>query len=145
MTIALKMVPRDICLNPLQDNANYFAIRAAYYSWGYLIRKAIACYLDIDTSELDIGYHISIKTRNPEVFIVEKLENGSGYCNYLSGRKYAQVPTEALLQPLLKGGAIYDTLCTPDHMRNCTSSCYDCIRDYSNQQYHMILDWRLGL
>jgi len=145
MTIALKMVPRDICLNPLQDNANYFAIRAAYYSWGYLIRKAIACYLDIDTSELDIGYHISVKTGNPEVFIVEKLENGSGYCNYLSGRKYAQVPTEALLQPLLKGGAIYDTLCTPDHMRNCISSCYDCIRDYSNQQYHMILDWRLGL
>ena len=76
MTIALKTVPRDICLNPLQDNANYFAIRAAYYSWGYLIRKAIACYLDIDTSELDIGYHISIKTGNPEVFIVEKLENG---------------------------------------------------------------------
>lgn len=30
-------------------------------------------------------------------------------------------------------------------MSNCTSSCYDCIRDYSNQQEHPILDWRLGL
>ncbi len=30
-------------------------------------------------------------------------------------------------------------------MRNCISSCYDCIRDYSNKQYHIILDWRLGL
>ena len=27
----------------------------------------------------------------------------------------------------------------------CSSSCYDCLRDYYNQQYHSILDWRLGL
>ena len=25
------------------------------------------------------------------------------------------------------------------------SSCYDCIRDYSNQNVHGLLDWRLGL
>ena len=32
-----------------------------------------------------------------------------------------------------------------DHSHECISSCYDCIRDYSNQQYHNLLDWRLGL
>ncbi len=30
-------------------------------------------------------------------------------------------------------------------MNECTSSCYDCIRDFSNQSLHAVLDWRLGL
>ena len=62
------------------------------------MRRSVAGYLDIDTSELSIGYHISSITHKPEIFIVERLENGSGYCNYLSGRKYANVPLEAIVR-----------------------------------------------
>ena len=31
------------------------------------------------------------------------------------------------------------------HGNQCDSSCYRCMRDYSNMSYHPLLDWRLGL
>lgn len=145
MTLTLADVHDSICLVSLPENDNYIAVKSAFYSWGYLLRKAIATYLDIDTTELEVGYDISSKTHKPEVFIVEKLENGSGYCNYLSGRKYRNVPFDAMIQPLVEGGDLYEHLCSQSHRDSCLSSCYDCIRDYFNQQNHALLDWRLGL
>lgn len=145
MTLTLADIPDSICLVTLSENDNYIAVKAAYYSWGYLLRRAIATYLDIDTAELEVGYDISPITHKLEVFIVEQLENGSGYCNYLSGRKYENVPFEAMIQPLVEGGDLYEHLCGQPHRDRCLSSCYDCIRDYSNQQNHTLLDWRLGL
>ena len=41
------------------------------------------------------------------MFFVEKLESGAGYCNYLSGRRYSDVPLKAIIEPLVKGGDIY--------------------------------------
>lgn len=145
MTLTFTDIPKSVSLNPLVENKNYYAVRAAFLSWGYLLRRSIASYLDIDTAELNIGYNVSSITHKPEIFIVERLENGSGYCNFLSGRKYRNVPFEAIVKPLIEGGELYEFLCSPSHLGNCMSSCYDCIRDYSNQQEHQILDWRLGL
>ncbi|BCS86643.1 hypothetical protein prwr041_25360 [Prevotella herbatica] len=145
MTLGFIEVPDNICLVPLSENENYIAVKSAFYSWGYLLRRSIAIYLDIDTTELEIGYGISPVTHKPEVFIVEKLENGSGYCNYLSGRKYPNIPFDAMIKPLLEGGYLYEHLLNSQHRDSCLSSCYDCIRDYSNQQNHALLDWRLGL
>ena len=65
--------------------------------------------------------------------------------SYLSGRKYANVPFDAMIKPLLEGGYLYEHLLNSQHRDSCLSSCYDCIRDYSNQQNHALLDWRLGL
>lgn len=47
------------------------------------MQKAICDFLDIETNEIEVGFHIN-KKQNGEVFIVERLENGAGYCNYLS-------------------------------------------------------------
>ena len=85
------------------------------------------------------------QTKKAEIFFVENLENGAGYCNFLSGRRYTNVPREAIIEPLSEGGEIYNQLTSEEHLSGCTSSCYDCIRDYSNQNVHSILDWRLGL
>ena len=49
------------------------------------------------------------------------------------------------LDPLLPGGDLYGHLVSEEHASECASSCYDCIRDYSNQSVHSLLDWRLGL
>ena len=49
------------------------------------------------------------------------------------------------MEPLVEGGEIYKLLTSKGHEEGCTSSCYDCIRDYSNQSVHQLLDWRLGL
>ena len=146
LTLAIDEVASNLNLSPLHtENSNSRLIRSAYISWGYLVRNSIASYLDIDSSELSIGFYISPHTQKAEVFFVEKLENGAGYCNFLSGRKYKDVPKKAIIDPLNLGGVIYEQLVNKEHLEECTSSCYDCIRDYSNQFMHGILDWRLGL
>lgn len=146
LTLSITEENDKISLNPIHDkNKNSHAVRAAFISWGYLIRKAVSSYLDIDSSELNVGYYISPKTHKAEVFFVERLENGAGYCNFLCGRRYNDIPLKAIIEPLVKGGNIYSQLCDTNHLSECTSSCYDCIRDYSNQSVHNILDWRLGL
>ena len=73
------------------------------------------------------------------------MENGAGYCNYLSGRMYPKIPLDAHVKPLLKEGKIFEMLVAESHSDECYNSCYDCLRDFYNQQYHSILDWRLGL
>ena len=146
LTLSIAKVREDINLSPVyNDNINSFAVRAAFLSWGYLVRKAISSYLDIDSSELNVGFYIVPATKRAEVFLVESLENGAGYCNYLSGKKYKDVPEQAIVEPLIEGGEIYKQLTANGHEEGCTSSCYDCIRDYSNQSVHQLLDWRLGL
>lgn len=146
LTISVEKASDKLNLSPLRSENRYSnSIRAAYLSWGYLVRKAIASYLDIDSSELSVGFYITPQTKQAEVFFVEKLENGAGYCNYLSGRKYPDVPFKAIIDPLLPNGDIYKHLVSEEHSRECTSSCYDCIRDYSNQFVHGLLNWRLGL
>ncbi len=147
--LALSIIdcPGMLNLSPLvKDNPNnYKAIRSGFLSWGYLTRKAISDFLDIDSSELSVGFNITPQEKRAETFFVEKLENGAGYCNYLSGREYPNVPYDAFIKPLIKGGSLYNHLVKSNHGNDCLSSCYDCIRDYSNQDIHNLLDWRLGL
>ena len=146
LTLSIAKVSDDICLSPLNsENANSHAVRAAFLSWGYLVRKSVSYYLDIDSSELTVGFYITPQTKKAEIFFVEQLENGAGYCNYLSGRRYKDVPLKAIITPLIEDGEIYNLLTSNNHQEGCTSSCYDCIRDYSNQSVHHLLDWRLGL
>lgn len=146
LTLSVTQAPDMLNLSPLRSQNEYsHFIRSAFISWGYLVRKAIASYLDIDSSELSVGYYITPRTKKAEVFFVEKLENGAGYCNFLSGRRYPDVPQKAILDPLLPGGDIYVHLVSDEHASECSTSCYDCIRDYSNQSVHGLLDWRLGL
>lgn len=146
LTLSVDKTPKSINLSPIfEANVNSYAVRAAFLSWGYLARKAISSYLDIDSSELNVGFYIVPQTKKAEIFFVENLENGAGYCNFLSGIRYSNVPLEAIIEPLSEGGEIYNQLTSDEHQSGCTSSCYDCIRDYSNQNVHGILDWRLGL
>ena len=145
LTISIQQVREDLCLSPIVNGELNFAVKAAFLSWGYLVRKAVASYLDIDSSELNVGFYIAPGGQKAEAFFVESLENGAGYCNYLSGRKYPKVPYQAIISPLIEGGEVYEQLTSKEHEEGCTSSCYDCIRDYSNQKEHHLLDWRLGL
>ena len=146
LTLSIAMIPDSICLSPLNnENSNSHAVRAAFLSWGYLVRKSISYFLDIDSSELNVGFYISPQTKKAEIFFVEQLENGAGYCNYLSGRRYKDIPFKAIIMPLIENGVIYKHLTSCNHQEGCISSCYDCIRDYSNQSVHHLLDWRLGL
>lgn len=146
LATSIKQTNEFIDLTPTEKNKdNWQTIKSAYISWGYLLQKAICDFLDIDTNEIEVGYQIN-KDKNGEVFFVERLENGAGYCNYLSGRIHKDVPYKAMIKPFLEDSDFYKHLTnSEDHLNQCSSSCYDCLRDYNNQQYHTILDWRLGL
>lgn len=147
LTTSIQSLNEKLDLNPLKEDLNHNAIFSAFVSWGYLLKKAICDFLDIESNELEIGNRVvqEGKENRREIYVVERLENGAGYCNYLSGETYKDIPYKALIAPLQKDGKIYKIMLNIDHLNNCTSSCYDCIRDYYNQQFHGKLNWRLGL
>lgn len=120
--------------------------RAAFLSWAYLIRKSVCDELDIETNEFDVGFRVAPVTKVPEIYIVEKAENGAGYCNYLNGLENMEISQKVFIDSLLPEGRVYEEiLIKVTHERNCASSCYDCIRDYYNQQHHTLLNWRVAL
>jgi len=139
LTISLNTINDQLEL----DNRDVFQ-KAIFISFGYLIRKSICHSLDIESNEFNIGYRISPQLRNHEIFIVETAENGAGYTNYLNGETDKDKANEVFIANLLLDGAIYKGLIKEDHL-TCFSSCYDCLRDYYNQNHHNLLNWRYAL
>lgn len=130
-------------INPTPLNLD---IRAAYYSLGFLLRRAAADQLDVHENELKVGLRVRRDNAGAvrgEIFISDSLENGAGYSSHLG--------TASRMQDLLQfvTGAssqrFYGPMTSPAHAQLCQTSCPDCLRDFSNLAYHNILDWRLGL
>ncbi|EDM25763.1 putative helicase [Lentisphaera araneosa HTCC2155] len=139
LLLRLSKVSPNIDLSPFGDNSLY--ARAAYYSWGGLIRKAACISLDIEPGELDMNIRPVKDAENEfcEVFLADHLENGAGYCRYLRDNMY-----ESIIKLLDTDGELNLHLNAEAHS-TCDSSCYDCLRDYHNSDFHAILDWRLGV
>jgi rubrerythrin len=144
-------LPPGIELTPRRDPVSS---RAAWYSFGFLLRKAAALMLDIDPNEINVGLRVlrgftdtGATTQEGQLFISDSLDNGAGYANYLgTGGRFRE----------LLGVARYGFWSGQDNrisLRHgeiesaelCDSSCYDCLRDYDNQRFHSLLDWRLAL
>ena len=83
----------NVCLLPDFTHSSQKAeLTGAFLSWGTLLRKSAAAYLDIKTTELTVGYVVRPKTETedilPAVYFIESLENGAGSTEkptYLSG------------------------------------------------------------
>ncbi len=131
-------LPPGLNLSPARVSA-----RAAWFSFGFMLQTAAAVRLDVDRNELRVGLRTAQLPgggAEGQVFLSDRLENGAGYATFFSR------PAEftALLDDLL-------TSFRPawEHHqqagRPCDSACYDCLKDYSNQYYHPLLDWRLAL
>lgn len=144
-----------LSLNTYSDkyhlDANNPFHKAIFYSWAFLIRKAICDHLDIEINEFDVGYRVSPISKGPEIYIVEKADNGAGYCNYLNGineigiKGKEKIASDVFISSILKNGRIYNDVLMKGEHQKCSSSCYDCLRDYYNQQYHSLLNWRVAL
>jgi hypothetical protein len=144
----------NICINPLNEGsidsinrARPQLIKSAFLSWSELVRRSVSGYLDIRNNELSVDYSIRRDDGNthqyPCIYMMEQLENGAGYTDYLASLP-AQKKHTVFIEPLLKKGKIYESL-TGSHQNRCDTSCYDCLCDYYNQQKHGLLNWRLGL
>jgi len=127
-------------------------VRAALFSFGFLLRRAAADYLDVHEREIKVGVRVVRDATGNiigQVFISDSLENGAGYASLLGQPQ----ETERLLQYVLgqppQAPTFYGFLVSAQHAgpgsSACRTSCPDCLRDFSNLPYHPILDWRLGL
>jgi hypothetical protein len=152
MSVGINNVPVGLTLNPSRPEP-----RAAWYSFGFLVRRAAAVSLDVNESELDLGLQPVPDLTTPfappsaRIFLSDSLENGAGYSTFLGD----PARFEELLRFILgqnspswtrqcPADSFYQPLVTPPH-DDCASSCHRCLREFGNMAYHSILDWRLGL
>lgn len=120
--------------------------RAALLSFGYMLRRAIAVQLDIDDREIKVGLRVTPDQAGQvvgQIFISDSLENGAGYSSLYGS------PTEAESLLLYVTGQsrtdFYEELVGQRHQDECTTSCPDCLRDFSNLVFQNVLDWRTAL
>ena len=148
MVLGIVDWPAGVRTSPAGDDG--LCVRAALYSFGFLARRAAADRLDVHEREISVGPRVLRNAAgdiNGQIFISDSLENGAGYASLL-GRP---AETKALLQYMVGLGSstFHGFLVGPLHAgpgpNACTTSCPDCLRDFSNLPYHSILDWRLGL
>jgi hypothetical protein len=151
LTAGLKAVPVGLSLNPAVPEA-----RAAWYSFGFLIRRAAAVRLDVAEDELDLGIQPILDFSNPfappsaRVFISDSLENGAGYSTRFGGAAEFEELLLFMLgrltgQDARRSAAFFGPFVGSTHEDACAGSCHRCLREYGNMAYHPLLDWRLAL
>jgi hypothetical protein len=137
--------PNGLALDPLRSGS---AVRAAYYSAGFLLAHAVAAELDVDPAELEVSS--LFQDQHPGqgsdgsffgvLFINDRLPNGAGFTRWLNDN------FQDLIGSVLAGtnpfaGRILDA----QHRGRCDSRCPVCLQHFRNMNYHGLLDWRLGL
>ncbi|MGB5968510.1 MAG: helicase-related protein, partial [Spirulinaceae cyanobacterium] len=138
-------VPPGLCLDPLKFGSG---VKSAFYSAAFIIRSVVAEKLDISPEELDISNLRQVKVNNHnvgEIIISDRLANGSGFTDWLY-QNWQQILQEIIKPNSTKlSSSFASSLISEQHRQKCDSSCYDCLRQYRNINYHGLLDWRLGI
>ena len=134
-------VPDGLCLDPIAPGS---AVKAAFYSAAFTVRAVAAQELDIDPEELDISGLRQVELEDKkvgEIVISDRLANGSGFTYWLANH-WKDILTDKILN---SQNSFAEAIMSPQHRQKCDSSCYDCLQQYRNMNYHGLLDWRLGL
>jgi DEAD/DEAH box helicase domain-containing protein len=130
------------------DGKQRTAIRAAALSATIMLIQRAALELDVDPEEFDVVEPRVYRPRGsdalmPMLQFTDYLVNGSGFCCKLAAPDAHGEPTIAkILRDILSDD---DGLFRGEHRDQCDKACYRCLHRYSNQMYHGLLDWRLGL
>lgn len=153
LAAGIERVSVGLCLNPAVAEA-----RAAWYSFGFLVRRAAAVSLDVSESELDVGIQPINDPSSPfappsaRVFMSDSLENGAGYSTFLGNEHHFEELLSFILGQGIphwtrgsSAGSFHDPLVGASHEGSCAGSCHRCLREFGNMAYHALLDWRLGL
>ena len=147
MVAGISHAPVGVSLNPAIPEA-----RAAWYSFGFLVRRAAAVVLDVAQTELDVGIqpfmdlHLPFAPPSARIFVSDSLENGAGYSTHLGEpTRFRELLRFMLGQTGSSSEAFYEPLVQGSHARECATSCHRCLRDYANMPFHPLLDWRLAI
>lgn len=114
-------------------------VRAAYYSLSFILQRAIASKLDVDPREIDVVEPVTFDGRG-QVTLADEQVNGSGFVVdlYDNFKEY--------VHRILDGeDQFFKKMLSREHAKDCDSTCYECLSNYSNMPYHGLLDWRLGI
>ena len=132
LTIGLASMPLDVTIDPRRPEG-----RGAWASFGYLLQSAAVRWLDISPDEIEVGVNPLVVDGDvtAEVFLADMLENGAGYARRIA---------ENLATVLDLARELAQEHSDHNGEGACDSSCYRCLRDYSNSRWHALLDWRLG-
>jgi hypothetical protein len=137
-------VRSGLCLDPIAPGS---AVKAAFYSAAFIVRSVVAEELDIDPEELDVSglrqFELENGEKVGEMVISDRLPNGSGFTAWLAQHWQEILPRIVNADPY--SNTFAGSLISREHSHDCDSSCYDCLRQYRNMNYHGLLDWRLGL
>ena len=140
-SIKHNIVPNELDLNLLKLGS---AMKGAYYSAAFILRTLVAEHLDIDPEELDIGNIVSTTVSSKkagEIRLNDHLPNGAGFSSEIK-----KIISDLLRQIKEPTKSVFiKKLYTEEHIKNCESSCNDCLKAYRNINYHGLLDWRLGI
>jgi hypothetical protein len=81
--------------------------------------------------------------------IADELVNGSGLSSRLAQPDHSGEPILVkVMRHILandKKSLLYKFAADKNHYEKCLTACYRCMHRYGNQQYHGLLDWRLGI
>jgi hypothetical protein len=116
------------------------ARRAAWTSLAFALRAAAADLLQVEVRELDAGVRL-IATDDwedlyPEIFLTDVIENGAGYVTHIAQPE--------IFPSLLDRAEALIAEWDDEERHGCDSACYRCLKDWSNNPYHPLLDWRLA-
>lgn len=137
---SLTFTNQSLNLNPFDNNGQNsnidilkVGVQAAWYSAGFILQSALASRLDIDPSEIELSPLQQFQEGNirvPELFLSDKLPNGSGHVNFL----------RANLESIISNVLNTESPFTKNLLENERS-----IKYYYNQPYHPLLYAPLGI
>ncbi len=144
LTVGMAEMPPGLMFDPTTAPG-----RAAWYSVGFLLRRAMTAQLDIAENEIELtlqpiqsSHDQTRHQTGARLLLSDKLDNGAGYS--------IQFARDTEWRTLLnfiedESGAFAAPLLDPRHADTCASSCHACLREFNNLPYHPLLDWRIGM
>ena len=151
-----RSIPAGLCPDFVGPQRQRTSVRAAALSAANLLVMRASLVLDIDPNEFDIIEPRVVRPdggeERPILQIQDHIINGAGFCEKLGEQLDSGEPLVAsLIRSIVSDHHLYPLkqLLYSDGKRNhpkqCDQACYFCLQRYSNQMYHGLLDWRLGL
>jgi len=104
--------------------------------------------LDVDPVELEVVNLApvgSFPNRIGRIILSDRNPNGAGYAVSLSEKLQEILEIVSGRITIPSKWKWLSFLTNESHQSNCNTSCNDCIRYYTNQGEHGLMDWRLGL
>jgi hypothetical protein len=129
------------------------SVRAAALSGSFILVGRSAMQLDVDPEEFDIIDPRVVPSPGgaptPLLQFADFLVNGAGLCSSLGTPDpiTGEIAVGSILTSIVDDPTSYPRrwFDVEEHRRDCGRACYQCLLRHSNQSYHGLLDWRLGM